>query len=71
VTSASGEHGLGTYLVDPQGRQVLIDPRMARAAIRPPRDIERIRLIGELRSPLSTVFAGDTFAHGELMRFFA
>lgn len=70
IEGASREHGLATYLVDPNGRQVLIDPRMARAAIRPQRDIELIKLIGELRRPLSTVFSGDTFTHGELMRFF-
>jgi hypothetical protein len=49
---------------------VLIDPKMARAAIRPKRDIEDIALIGEMRRTLSAVFAGDTFAHGELFRFF-
>jgi hypothetical protein len=65
------EHGLGTYLVDLRGREVLLDPKMARAAIRPKRDIEEIKLIGELRRPLSTVFGSDPFAHGELMRFFS
>jgi len=71
IERASREHCLGTYLVDPRGREVLIDPKMVRAAIRPERDIEKIRLIGELRRPLSTVFGGDLFAHGELMRFFS
>ena len=70
IDSASRENGLGTYLVDPIGRNALLDPKMARAAIRPQRDIEQIRLVGELRRPLSTVFAGDAFAHGELLRFF-
>jgi hypothetical protein len=65
------EHGLGTYLVDLRGREVLLDPKMARAAIRPKRDIEDIKLIGELRRSLSAVFGGDLFAHGELMRFFS
>jgi hypothetical protein len=70
IEGAWRDRGLGTYLVDPQGRGVLIDPKMARAQIRPKRDIEDIKLVGELRRPLSTVFAGDAFAHGELMRFF-
>jgi hypothetical protein len=70
IESAWRIHRLGTYLVDLQGRNVLIDPKMARASIRPKRDIEEIALIGELRRPLSAVFAGDAFAHGELMRFF-
>jgi hypothetical protein len=70
IETASRLHGLGTYLVDPRGRDALRDPKMERAAIRVQREIEGIRLIGELRRPLSTVFAGDTFAHGELMRFF-
>lgn len=71
IARASREHGLGTYLVDLRGREVLLDPKMARAAIRPKRDIEDIKLIGELRRPLSAVFSSDPFAHGELMRFFA
>lgn len=70
IEGASRERALGTYLVDPNGRNVLRDPKMERAAIRVARDIEQIRLVGELRRPLSAVFAGDTFAHGELMRFF-
>jgi hypothetical protein len=70
IETASRQYGLGTYLVDPRGRDVLIDPKMARAAIRPQRDIENIKLIGELRRPLSTVFGSDAFAHGELMSFF-
>jgi SIR2-like protein len=70
IEAASRERGLGTYLIDPSGRNVLRDPKMERAAIRVPRDIEQIKLVGELRRPLSAVFAGDTFAHGELMRFF-
>jgi hypothetical protein len=44
------------------------DPKMVRAPIRPKRDIEDIKLIGELRRPLSTVFADDPFAHGELIQ---
>jgi hypothetical protein len=71
IDQASRERGLGTYLVDPRGREVLFDPKMARAAIRSKRDIEDIKLIGELRRPLAAVFAGDAFAHGELMRFFS
>jgi SIR2-like domain len=64
IENASRHHRLGTYLVDPQGRDVLIDPKMARAVLREKRDIEDIALIGELRRPLSAVFAGDAFAHG-------
>jgi hypothetical protein len=71
IELASREHGLGTYLVDPRGREVLIDPKMERAVIRPKRDIEDIKLIGELRRPLSAVFGDDIYAHGELMRFFS
>lgn len=70
IENAWRQHGLGTYLMDPLGRDVLIDPKMVRGAVRPKRDIEDIKLIGELRRPLSTVFADDPFAHGELMRFF-
>lgn len=70
IERAWRHHGLGTYLVDPRGRDVLSDPKMARAVIKPKRDIEDIKLVGELRRPLSTVFAGDAFARGELMRFF-
>jgi SIR2-like domain len=70
IENAWRQHGLGTYLLDPRGRDVLIDPKMARASIRPKRDIEDIKLIGELRRPLSTVFSDDPFAYDELMRFF-
>lgn len=71
IERASRQHGLGTYLVDLRGREVLLDPKMANAAIKVKRDIEEIKLIGELRRPLSSVFAGDKFAYGELMRFFS
>jgi len=71
IERASKEHGLGTYLVNPSGRAVLRDPKLARASIYVPRSIEDINLIGELRRPLSAVFGGDSFAHGELMRFFS
>jgi len=70
IERAWREHGLGTYLVDLRGRDALPDPKMVHAAIKVKRDIEHIKLIGELRRPLFSVFAGDTFAHGELMRFF-
>ena len=72
IEGASRNHGLGTYLVNPSGRGVLRDPRLADAAIYVPRSIEEIKLIGEMRRPLSTIFGGsDSFAHGELMRFFS
>jgi hypothetical protein len=48
----------------PLGRDVLIDPKMVPPPVRPKRDIEDIKLIGELRRPLSAVFADDPFAHG-------
>jgi hypothetical protein len=71
IEGASSRHGLGTYLVDPRGRNVLTDPKMTGAQIKgPKREIEKIKLIGELRRPLSAVFSGDRFAHDELMRFF-
>ena len=65
IERAWREHELGTYLVDLRGREALLDPKMSSAAIKVKRDIEEIKLIGELRRPLSSVFAGDTFAHGE------
>jgi hypothetical protein len=71
IERASSERGLGTYLVNPSGRTVLADPKMANAAIKTSRSVEDIKLIGELRRPLSSVFGGDSFAHGELMRFFS
>jgi hypothetical protein len=70
IETASRNHGLGVYVFDPRGRDVLRDPKMERAAIKVKRDIEDIKLVGELRRPLSGVFGGDAFAHGELMRFF-
>jgi len=70
IETASRNHRLGTYLVDPRGRDVLPDPKMARASIRTKRDIEDIKLIGESHRSLSTIFGNDAFAHGELMRFF-
>jgi hypothetical protein len=47
-----------------------MDDKMAGAAIRPKRDIEDIKIIGELKRPLSAIFRRDVFAHGELIRFF-
>ena len=73
VIDRASTQGLGTSIVDPLGREVLKDqsPRMARAVLRPKRSIEDIKLIGELRRPLQSIFSGnDDFAHGELMRFF-
>ena len=70
ICEASTRTGLGTFLVDPAGRDVLKDPKMAKAAIVMPRDVESIRIVGELKRPLSAIFSNDTFAHGELMRFF-
>jgi len=70
IERASQSRGLGTYLVDPRGRDVLMDPKMARASIRPKRDIEDIKLVGVLQRPLSEVFSRDLFAYGELTRFF-
>jgi hypothetical protein len=71
IERASREHGLGIYLVNPSGRAVLRDPKLAGAAIYVPRSIEGIKLVGEQRRLLSAIFRGDSFAHGELMRFFS
>jgi hypothetical protein len=61
---------LGTFLVDPAGRNVLKDPKITRAMIIPQRDIELIRIVvGQLKRPLSCSFSGDAFAQ-ELMPFF-
>jgi hypothetical protein len=71
ISDGSNKAGLGTFLVDPAGRDVLKDPKMAGAQIRGlPRAVEEIKIIGELKRPLSAIFRGDVFAHGELMRFF-
>jgi len=71
IENASSSCGLLTFLVDPNGRKALIDPKMRDAGVRPVRDIEKIRIFGEIRRPLSE-FMGkqDSFAYGELMRFF-
>ena len=71
ICDASDRTGLGTFLVDPNGRDALKDPKMAGAAIRPKRDVEDIKIIGEFKRPFSAIFRRDVFAHGELMRFFA
>ena len=72
ISDGSTEAGLGTFVVDPNGRDVLKDPKMAGAQIPgPPRAVEEIKIIGELKRPLSAIFRRDVFAHGELMRFFA
>jgi SIR2-like protein len=64
IVRASARHSLGTYIVDPSGRRALQHPSVR---LRP---IESIKLIGELRRPLSLVFGKDRFAFQELMRFF-
>ena len=70
ICDASARTGLGTFLVDPNGRDVLKDPKMADAMIKAKREVEDIKIIGELKRPLSAIFRRDVFAHGELMRFF-
>jgi hypothetical protein len=70
ICDASTRTGLGTFLVDPNGRDVLKDPKMADATIKAKREVEDIKIIGELKRPLSAIFRRDVFAHGELMRFF-
>ena len=70
ICDAFSRTGLGTFLIDPNGRNVLKDPKLADAAVKTRRDIEDIKLIGELKRPLSAIFRRDSFAHGELMRFF-
>lgn len=71
ILEASNKVGLGTFLMDPNGIAALKDPKMAEAVIKPARDIEDIKIIGELKRPVSAIFRGDVFAHGELMRFFS
>lgn len=71
ICKASARTGLGTFIVDPNGRDALKDPKMAHAMIKAKRDVEDIKIIGELKRPLSVIFRRDAFAHGELMRFFA
>jgi hypothetical protein len=71
ICEASARQGLGTFLVDPAGRDVLKDPKMANAMIKAPRDVEDIRLIGELKRSLASIFGNDAFARGEIMRFFS
>jgi len=71
ICDASAGRGLGTFLVDPNGRDALKDRKMDGAVIRPKRNVEDIKIIGELKRPLSAIFRRDVFAHGELMRFFA
>jgi hypothetical protein len=44
---------------------------MANAMIKAKRDLEDIKIIGELKRPLNAIFRRDVYAHGELMRFFA
>ena len=64
--------GLGIHIVDPSGSDVLKDPSTRNAPIKVRRSIEDIKLIGELRRPLHSIFSGqDSYAHGELMRFFS
>lgn len=72
IAGASSQRGLGTYIMDPSGLQVLKDPKMAGAQIPGhPRPIEEIKLIGVTSRPLSAVFSGkDHFAFKELNRFF-
>jgi hypothetical protein len=71
VIEKASEVGLGTYIVDPSGWDVLRDPRMREAQIKVRRPIEDIKLVGELRRPMSAIFSGnDAFARVELMRFF-
>ena len=42
ICDASARTGLGTFLVDPNSRDALKDPKMADAMIKPKRDIEDI-----------------------------
>jgi hypothetical protein len=71
ICDASASSRLGTFLVDPNGRDVLKDPKMAGAPIKTKRDVEDINIIGELKRPLGSIFRRDVFAIGELMRFFS
>jgi hypothetical protein len=73
VIAQASVNGMRTFIVDLAGRGVLEDrsPRMKDAITKPVRWIKRdIKLAGDLRQPLSVIFRGDGFGHGELMRFF-
>jgi hypothetical protein len=71
VIESASAGGLGIHIVDPSGSDVLKDPNTRNAPIKVRRSIEDIKLIGELRRPLNLIFSGkDSYAHGELMRFF-
>jgi SIR2-like protein len=70
ICTASKDCTLGTFIVDPRGRSVLADPKMRGALIPgPPRDVEGIRIVGELRRSLREIFSGDRFATGEIDKF--
>ena len=71
VIVKASARGLGTHIVDPSGWDALKDPKMRNVHLKPHGDLEHIKLVGELRRPLHSIFSGnDRFAHGELMRFF-
>lgn len=74
IQGASDRAGLGVYIIDPGGADVLRnarDPRIGPIG-QTPADIERIRLVGELRRPLKEIFSPDgDFVRGELFRFFS
>jgi len=71
IYSASRDCGLRIFIIDPRGRAVLSDPKMAGALIPgPPRAIEEITIIGELRRTLKEMFSGDRFAMGEIRKYF-
>lgn len=71
IHDAWRRHGLQTYIVDPQGKDLLKEPKARDAMIKWRRDLEDIKLIGECLTPPRSLFGGDSFALGELLRFFA
>ncbi|MDP1591680.1 MAG: SIR2 family protein, partial [Prosthecobacter sp.] len=71
IYDAYRANGLQTYIFDPQGKELLKDPKARNAAIKWRRDIEDIKLIGESLETPRSIFGGDTFALGELTRFFS
>ena len=70
ICKASKDCQRGTFIIDPNGTTVLRDPRMRGAQISgQPREVEEIRIVGELRRTLKEIFSGDRFAIGEIERF--
>jgi SIR2-like domain len=72
IETAWRSNDLQTFIVDPEGRNVLVRPEdrdPSKTRIR--RSIEKLKFFGEIKRPISSVFSGhDPFGFGELMKFF-